>query len=58
MRERYRRHNAEVLEHFKDRPNDLLVMDMSRGAGWYELCGFLRKPIPDGRYPRELVRPS
>lgn len=52
MRERYRRHNAEVLEYFRDRPGDLLVMDMSRGAGWYQLCGFLRKPIPDGPYPR------
>ena len=52
MRERYRRHNAEVLEHFRDRPRDLLVMDMSRGAGWYELCGFLKKPIPAERYPR------
>jgi hypothetical protein len=57
MRERYRRHNAEVLEHFRGRPNDLLVMDMSRGAGWHELCGFLRKPIPDGEYPRANNNP-
>jgi Sulfotransferase domain len=55
MRARYRRHNAEVLEYFKDRPGDLLVMDMSAagGAGWYELCGFLRRPIPTEPYPRE-----
>ena len=53
MRERYRRHNAEVLAHFKGRPQDLLVMNMSAGAGWYELCGFLRKPIPVEPYPRE-----
>jgi Sulfotransferase domain/N-terminal domain of galactosyltransferase len=52
MRARYRRHNAEVLEHFKNRPRDLLVMDMSAGAGWYELCGFLGKPIPERPYPR------
>jgi hypothetical protein len=51
MRERFRRHNAEVLEYFKDRPRDLLVMNMSKGAGWYELCGFLRKPLPDVPYP-------
>ena len=51
MRERYRRHNAEVLDYFKGR-RDLLVMNMSQGAGWYELCGFLRKPIPHERYPR------
>jgi len=55
MRERYRRHNAEVLEYFKGRPRDLLVMNMSAGAGWYELCGFLRKPIPSGPYPREFA---
>lgn len=55
MRERYRRHNSEVLEHFKDRPRDLLVMNMSTGAGWYELCGFLRKPIPNEPYPLEFT---
>lgn len=49
--ERYRRHNAEVLEYFKSRPQDLLVMDMSNGAGWYQLCGFLKQPIPSVPYP-------
>lgn len=58
MRERYRRHNAEVLEHFKDRPRDLLMMNMTTGAGWYEICGFLRKPIPVVPYPRELTSAS
>lgn len=53
MRDRYRRHNTEVLEYFKDRPQDLLVMNMSGGAGWYELCGFLRKQVPNAPYPRE-----
>lgn len=53
--ERYRRHNAEVLEYFKDRQSDLLVMNMSAGAGWMRLCAFLGYPIPDESYPRELV---
>ena len=48
---RYRRHNAEVLEYFRDRPGDLLVMDMDAGAGWVELCGFLGAPIPPVPYP-------
>lgn len=52
---RYRRHNAEVLEYFKDRRKDLLVMDMDRGAGWAELCGFLGHPIPAEKYPWEFV---
>jgi hypothetical protein len=53
---RYRRHNAEVREYFKSRPNDLLVMDMEiPTVGWLELCGFLRQPMPDMPYPREFV---
>jgi len=55
MLERYCRHNAEVLDHFKDRPQDLLVMDMSAGAGWSELCAFLGRPIPDMPYPVEFT---
>jgi len=49
--ERYRRHNAEVIEHFKDRPEDLLVMDMGKGGDWSELCRFLNVPNPDKPYP-------
>lgn len=48
---RYRRHNEEVLEHFKDRPQDLLVMKMSEGAGWKELAEFIGKPVPTVAYP-------
>lgn len=54
MLERYRRHNAEVLEHFKNRPNDLLVMDVEKGHGWKELCSFLSLPIPTQAYPHML----
>jgi len=48
---RYRRHNAEVKEYFRDRPRDLLVMDMDASTGWTELCGFLGVPAPDAPYP-------
>jgi len=50
--ERYRRHNAEVREYFKDRPQDLLVMNMDRGGEWRALCAFLGKPVPKVAYPR------
>jgi hypothetical protein len=50
---RYRKHNREVKEYFKDR-KDLLVMDMET-AGWSELCPFLDRPIPNVSYPRKLV---
>ena len=52
---RYRKHNAEVLEYFQDRPADLLVMDMSRGDGWPELCAALGKPTPSVPYPRAFA---
>lgn len=56
---RYRKHNTDVLAHFKDRPNDLLVMDMDKKDGWQELCGFLSKPIPNVPYPRyNAVKPK
>lgn len=50
---RYRAHNAEVLEYFKDRPDDLLVMNMEAGDGWPGLCHFLSTPIPPIPYPIE-----
>ncbi len=52
---RYRRHNAEVIEYFRGRPNDLLVMSMDDGAGWPQLCAFLKRSIPGESYPKELV---
>ena len=55
MLARYRRHNFEVLEYFKDRQDDLLVMNIDEGAGWPELCGFLGSPVPNVKYPREFA---
>jgi hypothetical protein len=49
--ERYRRHNDEVVAHFADRPDDLLVMDLGRGDGWTELCGFLGADPPGVPFP-------
>jgi Sulfotransferase domain/N-terminal domain of galactosyltransferase len=54
MLARYRKHNADVLAYFKNRPGDLLTMNMDDGAGWPELCGFLGKPIPASAYPRKF----
>ncbi len=48
---RYRRHNAEVQDYFKDRPKDLLVKDMAASAGWHDLCWFLGVPEPNAPYP-------
>jgi hypothetical protein len=52
---RYRRHNAEVLRYFQNRPEDLLIMDMDCNPGWTGLCEFLGKPVPSEEYPMKLV---
>lgn len=49
--ERYERHNREVLEYFKDRPDDLLTFDLPRGDGWEQLCPFLGADIPNKPFP-------
>jgi len=52
---RFRKHNSDVKDYFKSRPNDLLVMDLDDGAGWWDLCCFLDKPCPLTPYPRIFV---
>jgi len=49
MLARYRRHTAEVLAYFKDRPADLLVMEE---PSWARLCPFLGLPVPVLPYPK------
>jgi hypothetical protein len=46
----YRKHNKDVIEYFKDRPSDLLIMDLEKGHGWKELCTFLNVPIIEGDF--------
>lgn len=42
----YENHKNIVTEYFKDRPEDLLIIDICAGEGWEKLCRFLDKPIP------------
>jgi hypothetical protein len=49
--ERFENHNKEVIDYFKDRPNDLLVLDLAKGDGWEKLCPFLRADIPNVPFP-------
>ena len=39
--ERYERHNHEVKEYFRERPDVLLVVDWEENDGWAEVCRFL-----------------
>ena len=47
----YQRHVQDVRRYFRDRPHDLLEMDITMGDGWEKLCPFLAKPIPPQAFP-------
>lgn len=51
-RDRYEAHNAEVIEYFRNRPTDFLIMDITRGDAWQALCRFLgRRDVPEEPFP-------
>jgi hypothetical protein len=46
------RHERRVFEYFRDRPDDLLIIDIVGGrADWEMLCSFLDRPVPDAPFP-------
>lgn len=50
----YARHLQAVMCHFRERPADLLVMDICAGDGWNPLCRFLGiEQIPTARFPHD-----
>ena len=49
--ERYRRHNREVRDYFRDRSEDLLVMNLVAGDGWETLCDYLGHEAPSRGFP-------
>ncbi|HXX53057.1 MAG TPA: sulfotransferase [Thermodesulfovibrionales bacterium] len=56
-REAWKKRRAEfvqqVSEYFKDRPSDLLIIDICAGEGWEKLCPFLGVPIPRVPFPHK-----
>jgi hypothetical protein len=44
-------HHRNVLDYFKDRPEDLLVMDIVAGDGWDKLCPFLGQSALQSPFP-------
>lgn len=44
-------HVQNVRAYFADRPEDLLVLDITSGEGWGKLCAFLGLPVPDQDFP-------
>ncbi len=51
----YKRFVEGVLDYFKDRTDDLLIINVSKGDGWEKLCPFLGKSIPDVPFPKSNV---
>jgi hypothetical protein len=52
---RYERHNRDVMEYFKDRSEQLLVLNITAGEGWTKLCPFLNEQIPSVSFPRANI---
>jgi len=50
------KHNRfnDVKEYFRDRPDDLLIMNICAGEGWEKLCPFLKMPVPKVKFPHEF----
>jgi hypothetical protein len=49
----YERQNASVVEYFRMRPNDLLVLNLSDKGGYQRLCGFLGVQSDQTEFPWE-----
>ncbi len=47
----YETHCRNVREHFENRPEDFLMMDICNGDGWEKLCPFLGLSPPDQPFP-------
>jgi hypothetical protein len=47
----YDRHQEDVMTYFRNRPEDLLVIDICGGESWEKLCPFLDKPMPEEAFP-------
>lgn len=47
----FHRHEAKVVDYFKNRPEDLLVLNVTKSEGWEPLCTFLNEPVPNSSFP-------
>lgn len=49
----YEKHNLDVIEYFKDRPNDLLVLNVSQSGAYQRFIDFLGVVSPYDDFPWE-----
>jgi hypothetical protein len=47
----YDSYHEEVGRHFRERPRDMLSIEIASGAGWGPLCEFLGLPRPRAEFP-------
>lgn len=52
----FRRHNNDVRRYFRNRPQDLLELNIVAGEGWEKLCPFLGTPLPAQPFPHTNAR--
>jgi hypothetical protein len=57
-KKRYESHNKNVIEYFRDRPDDLLILDLASGDGWEQMCPFLGKSVLDVPFPHAKPQPN
>lgn len=48
----YEFHNKNIIEYFKNRPKDLLILNLSDEKAYDEFCNFLGKEKPDTGFPQ------
>lgn len=51
--ESYKRHNKNVKEYFRHRPEDLLVLNVAKDGSYQKLCGFLGVKSNREKFPWE-----
>ncbi len=56
--EKYRAYNQEVRDYFAERPADLLLIDITAGDGYEQICPFLGLPPPSQPFPHTNQRES
>jgi Sulfotransferase domain len=56
IRDSYYRHCDDVHRYFRNRPGDLLEMNIIDGDGWNKLCPFLGLSVPDEPFPHKNCR--
>lgn len=54
--ERFRKHNQDVIEFFKDKQDQLLVLNVAEEDAYQKLCLFLGKPVIREAFPKKNVR--